>query len=360
MKKIITIALLITVLFAAGFADLVEQAKAKAVEINKNIEVMNLKWTAGSNTEYVEKCKYEIDDLDAFYSKLNGANEPIKALRELIHGNANTRMNFTYDLWSSAITRIFPQEQPESSFYRLEPVKDQYLYGSCWAFSTLGAFESARAVQVLGLPEGNVNNVLDYSERWVAAHNVELMDGPHGYSFQDKDELSGGWASFALFNSIRYGVMEEAAAPYSQVYISNLENIPLPPTAYGAPRIHSSKMILIPETGYEWPYAQEYGYSYDEYINMVKTAIKNYGSLSYSFKVPVDFNAYSKGIYSPVITTLGGGHAVTLVGWAAVSDLDDIVLAEKTNPAAQPILDEEIQEYTYYDPFAEATKTTNL
>ena len=48
------------------------------------------------------------------------------------------------------------------------------------------------------------------------------------------------------------------------------------------------------------------------------------------------------------------------MGWAAVCDLDDITLSAKTNSQAYPVLEEEILTYTYFDPYAEVTKTTNF
>ena len=359
MKKIL-IVLLITALFSmVAFAGLIDEAEQKATEITEKLAETTLLWTAGTNRGFIEPFEGKVDSLEEFYAKLNGVNEMIMKIKTDIHGLEGSRMSTTDDLVSSSWVVIKPEAIADSSFYRLEPVRNQQFYGSCWAFSAIGAFESARAVQVLEEPvNGNVDNLVDYSERWAGYHNVEYIDG----TLQDKDKLSGGWPSYSLYNGVRYGMLDEEAAPYSQVFISNQENIPLPTTAYGAPRTHSSKSIMIPEAGWGGGIAQAMGYTYDEFINMIKTAIKQYGSLSYSYVVPGDFSAYSHGIYSPVVgpAPTDGGHAVTLVGWAAVSDLDDIILNGKIDPEAQPILAEEIQTYTYYDPYVEATKTTDL
>jgi len=359
MKKTIIVLLITTLLSMAVFAGLVNEAALKAADISEKLTLTGLLWKAGTNEGFIEPFEGKVDSLDEFYSKLNGVNEMIMKLKNDIHGLEGSRMNTTDDLVNSSWIVIKPEAVADSSFYRLEPVRNQQFYGSCWAFSAVGAFESARAVQVLDQPvNGNIDNLLDYSERWVGFHNVEWITD----SYQDLDELNGGWPSFALYNGVRYGMLDEEAAPYSQVFISNQENIPLPTTAYGAPRTHSSKSIMIPEAGWGGGIAQQMGYTYEEFINMIKTAIKHYGSLSYSYVVPGDFNAYTHGIYSPTVGPAldDGGHAVTLVGWAAVSDLDDITLSGKTNPNPQPILDTEIQSYTYYDPYVEATKTTDL
>ncbi len=351
MKKTITICMMIALLSVLAFSGLVEEAAVKAKTVQEGIHKLKLMWTAGTNARFLESFKGLDVSLERFYSKLNGRNETPLSLK-------NSRMNTTDDLLLSSWIYIEPEEITESSFYRLEPVRSQQYYGSCWAFSAIGAFESARAIQVLEKSEkGNIDNILDYSERWVGYHNVEIIDG----TFQDIDKLNYGWEFFALYNSIRYGMIDEEAAPYSQIFISDKENIPLPTTAYGAVRTHSSKTIMIPEAGWNEGLSQQMGYTYEDYINMIKTAIKNYGSLAVSFSVPADFGTYKHGIYSPTSKPPSeGGHAVTLVGWAAVCDLDNITLSEKTNPDALPVLDQEIQTYTYYDPYAETTKTTDL
>jgi hypothetical protein len=269
-------------------------------------------------------------------------------------------MTTTDDMLMASYILINPEEITDKTFYRLEPIKDQYLHGSCWAFSTAGMLESAYAVQVLGIPEGNVDNVVDFSERWAAYHNIDwdvYIFSRYEY-VQDKNSLEGGNVYFSAFNMVRYGMVYEESAPYSDVYLTAEEVIPLPPQAFRAPRIKSSMTIMIPDA----PDANELGYSYEEYINMIKTALKKFGSLSVAYTVPADFGSYQHGIYTPTSNTPSGGHAVTLVGWIDGKDLDDVVLAYKVNPDAQPVLEEELPEgsYTYYDPTIDATYTTNL
>src|SRR6056297_4337775 len=282
MKKIIIVLLLTAIFSMMAFAGLIDEAEQKATVITEKLTESGLLWTAGTNRGFIEPFEGKVDSLEEFYAKLNGVNEMIMKIKTDIHGLEGSRMSTTDDLVSSSWVVIKPEAIADSSFYRLEPVRNQQFYGSCWAFSAIGAFESARAVQVLEEPvNGNVDNLVDYSERWAGYHNVEYIDG----TLQDKDKLSGGWSSFALYNGVRYGMLDEEAAPYSQVFISNQENIPLPTTAYGAPRTHSSKTIMIPEAGWGGGIAQAMGYTYDEFINMIKTAIKQYGSLSYSYIV---------------------------------------------------------------------------
>ena len=361
-KNLVIIIIVFAWVFVVG--DLVKEFSELVEETNLKITENHLKWTAAISDEFLNGCKEHIDSYEELMNRINGAYYLPLEVKKTRFDDNDARMTTTWDIFWSSLRLIKPLDQSEKSFYRLEPIRNQYYYGSCWAFSAVGSFESAYALQVLDKPiqEANIGNYVDFSERWVGYHNVDpdIFQVTNYHSIQDIDKLSGGYAFFAHYNGIRYGMMEEVSAPYSQVFLSTMEQIPLPISAYGAPRTHSSQLIVIPEVGADGGYIQPLGYSYNDYLNMVKTALKNYGSLSVRFNTPSDFGAYQKGIYTPTVNTFGGGHAVTLIGWASAEDLDDIKLAEKINPTASPILQEEITEYEYYDPFAEATKTTDL
>ncbi|HRW35885.1 MAG TPA: C1 family peptidase [Thermotogota bacterium] len=370
MKNKIIIAMMILLSVSFLSADLVQEF-SQIVEASRDmIEKHNLKWEPGMNEAFLNGCKNNIGSVDELMKRLNGRKKISEAI-ELNRGEeAGSRMTTTWDLFWSSIRVIQPQEQPERTFYRLEPIRNQYYYGSCWAFSTIGSFESAYALQVLDKPiqEANTGNDVDFSERWVGYHNVDddILRISNFNFIQDIDELSGGYEFFAHYNGIRYGMLEEHSAPYSQVFLSNMEQIPLPVSAYGAPRVHSSGLIMIPQTGYAkvvgeyGECAQNIGYDYDEYINMIKTALKNYGSLSISFNTPEGILGYQKGIFTPTKASYGGGHAVTLVGWIDARDLNEVILSSKTNPEAGPVIEEEITQYTYLDPFNNVTKTATL
>src|SRR6056297_1485546 len=226
-------------------------------------------------------------------------------------------MNPTNDLFISSFINLEPEDIPDTTFYRLEPIRNQYPYGSCWAFSAAASFESARSVQLLNKPEGNIDNTLDYSERWIGYHNSQMING----TYQDENRMNAGSFLFAHYNAIRYGMMEEWAAPYSQIVMTfGEEKVPLPTSAYTAPRVHSNKSIVIPGA----KAASRIGYTHEGFIKTIKRAVKEFGSLSVSFQVPTDFKAYKRGIYTPKATNSLGGHAVTLVGWAHVENLNTI------------------------------------
>lgn len=352
MKKLTLIMLVVLLTVGVSFANLVDNSKVVADEVNSSIAAMGLNWEASANEDFMNQyLDADVDTYEGLMTQLNGylplLDETKENMFNYLKGGLNGRMNSTDDLYMSSYILIRPEVQTASSFVRLEPVRNQQFYGSCWAFSTLGSFESAMAVQVDGNPEGNVDNTYDFSERWVGYHNIDWdLYGLRTGIQQDKDKLSGGNNYFSTYNSIRYGNMEEKNAPYSQVFITDEEGIPLPTSAYGAPLYKSNKTVMIPDAGS----MAALGYTYAEYINMIKTAMVNYGSLGVSFSVPDDYGAYHHGIYSPSVSTFSGGHAVTMVGWVAAEDLDNIVLAGKVNGDAQPIVDTPITEYTYNDP----------
>ncbi len=364
MKKLTLIILVALLTVSASFANIVDSSRAVAEEVNGNIEAMGLKWEASANEDFMNQyLDADVDTYEGLMTQLNGylplLDETKDKIFNYLKSGLNGRMNTTDDLLMSSYIMIRPEVQAARSFLRLEPIRNQQYYGSCWTFSTLGAFESAMAVQVDGNPNGNVDNTYDFSERWVGYHNIDwdlyrLGQGIH----QDKDKLGGGNNYFSTYNSIRYGNMEEKNAPYSQVFITNEEGIPLPTSAYGAPLVKSNKTVMIPNARA----MAELGYTYEEYLNMIKTALVNYGSLGVSFSTPDDYGAYHHGIYSPSVGTYGGGHAVTMVGWAYAEELDNTVLAGKVNGDAQPIVDTPITEYTYNDPTltGEPTITADL
>jgi len=356
MKK--TISLLTALLFLSLSLFAVSDAQPFVENVNASIEEMGLSWKAGFDNAFLDIYGEGVSTVEEMGKILN---QYIFTEKELEIGSAiGSRLTTTDDLMMSSYQIVDPLTTiTVPTFYRLEPIRDQYLYGSCWAFGTVGAFESGLAVQTLGkreIGDGNTDNIYDFSERWVGFHNInwtnyQAMNWYYWFYLQDQDKLSGGNAYFAHYNDIRYGMMDEVNAPYSDVFISNLEGIPLPATAWTAPRTYSTRTAAAPTPRF-FDYA-----SRDEYVNMIKNLLYNYGSVTVSYTVLADFSGYTRGIYTPTTATTSGGHCVTLVGWVAAEDLDNVVLGGKLNPAALPILDDPITELEYFDPTVNATRT---
>ena len=372
--KLTAVLALVLLLATTFFAGIIEDLQVQANSVKQEINRLNLRWDSGTNARYFQQFEKFNIGLNEFSKKVNGYIElPDVVQRKIFNYLSNLKnsrkvgkfspdkMITTDDLMMSSFILLEPKPVTEKTFYRLEPVKDQYLHGSCWAFSTVAAFESAYAIQVLGkdASKGNIDGVADFSERWVAYHNIDRdVYAYTGYKYvQDRNSLEGGNAYFATYNSIRYGMIDEKSAPYSDVYLVSTEQMPLPVQAYGAPRVKASKTVMIPSAAD----AKDLGYNYEEYINMIKRAVKELGSVSIAFTVPADFSNYQRGIYTPTSKVQSGGHAVTLVGWVSGDDLTEVVLGSKVNPNAKSILDEPLEDgrYTYFDPILNATYTAN-
>ena len=352
MTKNTFVSVLLLMAVIISFSSILDESIGLSEQISQVLASEGLNWRASPNiaffSPYVEANPRSVSEL---LNRINGylpLNEEARSqwLSEIV-GHSASRMNTTNDMILSTYVVLKPVTQTEASFFRIEPVRNQQYYGSCWAFSTIGTFESALAVQALGLPEGNRDNRFDYSERWVGYHNNNtfIRLASNAWMIQDEDRLNGGNPYHALFNSIRYGEMEEQNAPYAQIFISTEEGVPLPTSAYGAPLRQSSKTALIPSARD----CLHFGYTYADYLNMIKTALKDYGSLSVTFAVPGDFGNYASGIYTPVLPLSESYHAVTLVGWAAASELDDISLNGKLKNPPVPIIKNPITRYTYRD-----------
>jgi len=373
MKKLTVLMLIIFIVSTIAFGSFRTEVLEQTSAINKYLESSNLYWRAGFNEDLIKK--YEamgVGSLKELHSKLNGyiflPEEVQNRLKAYIKASYKTvqdskieieGMTTTDDLIMSSIMMARPGTVTEDTFYRLEPIRDQFLHGSCWSFATSGAFESAEAIQKFGHPEGNETNFLDYAERWSCFHNInwDIYYATHYDLVQDKNSLEGGNSYFAMYNAIRYGMMEEGFAPYSDVFMGSEEEVPLPPNAVKAPLVKSNKTLMIPDAATY----HELGFTYDEYIGAIKSALVNYGSLAVAYSVPNSFLHYSKGIFTPISGDYPrSGHAVTLVGWVSIDDLDNVILAEKTCPDATPILDEAITNFEYYDPTREGTFTTDI
>lgn len=261
MRRTILLLIVVLAIVSIGLADLKSEASANQSIINESIRSAGLLWNAGLSEEFIEKYEaFNLNSLEELFSRLSGyvflpgevqlkIDEYVKKIYEQgLKGKVTIDgMTTTDDLIMASYVFLQPETVPDDTFYRIEPVRDQYYHGSCWAFATSGSFESARAVQELGEIDGNADNIFDYSERWCAYHNIDWdVYYATGYEYvQDRNSLEGGNSYFAMYNAVRYGMMEEQYAPYSEVFMVTDEVIPLPPSAYGAPRVRSSKTIMI-------------------------------------------------------------------------------------------------------------------
>jgi len=165
------------------------------------------------------------------------------------------------------------------------PVRDQRNCGSCWAFATVGAFESAIMIK------DNVPSI-DLSEQYLVSCNKDnwscLLGGgtahPYHMNKLSKDNLSGA--------------VLESSFPYQAKDV-----------ACGGPYDHPYKLS-------DWNYIN-YGAAD---VNAIKQAIYTRGPVKASVCVGNAFQGYRGGIFTTnEASACGGGsntnHAVVLVGW---------------------------------------------
>jgi hypothetical protein len=148
------------------------------------------------------------------------------------------------------------------------PVKNQGSCGSCWAFGTIAAMESAY--------KKKYGTTLDLSEQYLVSCNTL------GYG------CDGGWFAFAMCKNP--GAILESCFPYKAVdapcsYCSN-------PARY-----------------------QVYSYgSVSGTTSKIKQAIMTYGSVTTSIYVNNYFQAYKSGVFSGCQNGTVN-HAILLCGW---------------------------------------------
>lgn len=160
------------------------------------------------------------------------------------------------------------------------PVRNQASCGSCWAFATVGALESAIMI------DSGVSQ--DLSEQYLVSCNY------NNYS------CSGGWFAHAYHyktagRSGGVGAVLEAAKPYKA---SN--------TACGGPFSHPYviKGWYFVDTSYAVPS-----------VDAIKQAIYTYGPVSAAVHVGSAFQAYTSGVFN-ACEAGAINHAIVLVGWS--------------------------------------------
>ncbi|MCX8064729.1 MAG: pre-peptidase C-terminal domain-containing protein [Candidatus Hydrogenedentes bacterium] len=166
----------------------------------------------------------------------------------------------------------------------LPEVRDQGECGSCWAFVTVGVLEGAIAWK---------DGVLqDLSEQWLVDC---VVDGNH-------KGCSNGWYAFEWFEGTKkdpcggYGAVLETDYPYTA---TDYEDCSCPKPHYY--------------------FIDDWGYITEEYytdINLIKTAIYNYGPVACTMSTIDSFQAYAGGIYDDSESNnYEINHGVVLVGW---------------------------------------------
>ena len=176
------------------------------------------------------------------------------------------------------------------------PVRNQKGCGSCWAFSTLGAFEGSYRI---------INNcAIDSAEQ-------DLLDcNPSGYS------CGGGWWSFQYV--INTGVARESDYPYQAVKGTCNSSVQRPYKALSWGYVGSA---LIPS------------------ITEIKNALCQYGPLAIAVQVTPQFQAYTGGVYNACANFWQGStnYAVNDLIMPTGSDIIYICIAAGTTNPTEPV-----------------------
>jgi len=165
-------------------------------------------------------------------------------------------------------------------------VKDQGSCGSCWAFGSVAAFESAVLIADNTLDP----DIFDLSEQYVVSCDTDRNMG-----------CNGGWTE-DVYNFLEYnGTTDEACAPYTSGDDGEVPDC----SEYN---ICSLTMI----SSWDWVSGDD----------AIKKALLD-GPVSAGMRVYRDFLLYSEGIYQHSFGKLLGLHMICIVGWGTDTQVGD-------------------------------------
>ena len=156
------------------------------------------------------------------------------------------------------------------------PIRDQRSCGSCWAFATTAALESATLI-TLGTPGVDIN----------LAEQILVSCSGAG-------SCGGGYTSYASDYFQDTGLPLESCYPYTGTN-GNCGN--------ACSNWQSSTYKIV-----DW-------WGVTKTVDALKNALYTYGPLVTTMQVYSDFDSYTSGVYSYVSGYLRGGHAILLVGY---------------------------------------------
>ena len=161
------------------------------------------------------------------------------------------------------------------------PIRDQGNCGSCWAFGTVGPFESALLI--------HDNTSRDLSEQYLVSCNTD------GWG------CNGGWFAHD-YHEWKIPPGEPAAgAVYENDFRYQASDVPCNP-----PHPHHERIA-------DWAYVGNS--SSVPSVSAIKNAIYNYGPVAAAVCVDSRFQAYSGGIFTDPVPCRKVNHAIVLVGW---------------------------------------------
>lgn len=167
----------------------------------------------------------------------------------------------------------------------LTSVKNQANCGSCWAFSTSGAFEAKQKIR---------SNDFSISPNVSEQSMISCWKGDCGDAVID-------WALDQFQNA---GAPDESCFPY----VSGVAGI-VPPCSNRCSDWALRTYYVDVHGRYDYPS-----------VNTMKNEIMTYGPITVGMLVYTDFFPYSGGVYEHLSGGYEGGHAVVLYGWDDASN----------------------------------------
>ncbi|HMK49300.1 MAG TPA: C1 family peptidase, partial [Thermodesulfovibrionales bacterium] len=234
-------------------------------DLRLKIKSMHAKWTAGDTQISRLTPKERKKRLGLFFPKVS---PKVKTLAD-----------------SESFVRLQAEPLPSSLDWRnnggnfVTPVRDQGNCGSCWAFATTGALESAT---LLANNTPNVN--LDLSEQ------VLVSCGGAG-------DCGGGYIDDASDYIADPGLPLESSYPY------------IAQNGFCGNAVQGWQNSAYFVNGWQWVTTT------NTTVSALKAALNTFGPLVTTMQVYADFYNYKTGVYSYTSGDYQGGHAVLLVGY---------------------------------------------
>lgn len=196
-------------------------------------------------------------------------------------------------------------------------VRDQSDCGSCWAFGSTEAFNDRHCIATgdattILSPEDTVSCCSGPKCAFSMGCNGGQPSGAWKWFTSHGVSSGGDWADNGKGTTCKPYSMQSCAhhvePPEGMVSCDDLDE-------YKTPKCTSS----CSESGYATPYSADKLKAASEYSvkgteNMQKELMEK-GTLSVSFTVYEDFEAYTSGVYEHVSGKSLGGHAIKMVGW---------------------------------------------
>jgi Papain family cysteine protease/BNR/Asp-box repeat len=192
------------------------------------------------------------------------------------------------------------------------PVRNQASCGDCWVFGSVGALESRTLIT-----QNTPGVKLNLSEEAVAT--CDTGDAAYGIA------CNGGIPVTSFFEGPN-GIPLESCDPYIEQHYSPLKGMKGSCSGSYLCSSFINELDTYKASGYSWindywssGHYDSNGYGYGDgpvpTVDVLKSALYQYGPVAVSLEVFSDFYSYRSGIYSHKRGDDVGGHLVLLVGY---------------------------------------------